>query len=108
MDQLRRSRFSKVAANLKRLAGPVLVKLNNFGASECNAVRLFAGGALDRFQVGTGTPHVSFLCRFALVPMLPPGWHSFCWAGRSCSCGAYLFQAWVGRSCMWGGRRGGR
>ena len=49
VETLRKVRFTKVDAGLRILAGPMTVKLNNLSAMECNLIRPFFAGALDRF-----------------------------------------------------------
>ena len=44
-------RFSKINAGLQVLQGPMTVKLNNLSAAECNVIRAFFQGALDRFYL---------------------------------------------------------
>ncbi|CAL8469284.1 g8825 [Coccomyxa elongata] len=44
-------RLSKVNAGLQVLQGPMTVKLNNLSAAECNVIRPFFQGALDRFHL---------------------------------------------------------
>ena len=49
VETLRKVRFTKVDAGLRILSGPMTVKLNNLSAMECNLIRPFFAGALDRF-----------------------------------------------------------
>ena len=51
VETLRKVRFTKVDAGLKILSGPMTVKLNNLSAMECNLIRPFFAGALDRFYM---------------------------------------------------------
>lgn len=44
-------RLSKINAGLQVLQGPMTVKLNNLSAAECNVIRPFFQGALDRFHL---------------------------------------------------------
>jgi GINS complex subunit 2 len=44
-------RLSKIYAGLQVLQGPMTVKLNNLSAVECNVIRHFFQGALDRFHL---------------------------------------------------------
>jgi len=44
-------RMSKIAAGLQVLQGPMTVKLNNLSAVECNVIRPFFQGSLDRFYL---------------------------------------------------------
>ena len=42
-------RFEKIDKGLQALEGPITVKLNNVSAMECNTIRHFFQGALNRF-----------------------------------------------------------
>lgn len=52
-------RFSKINAGLQVLQGPMTVKLNNLSAVECNVIRAFFQGALDRFYLLSQARHNS-------------------------------------------------
>lgn len=49
VEMVRKVRSTKIDAGLKVLRGPMTVKLNNLSAMECNVIRPFFQGALDRF-----------------------------------------------------------
>ena len=49
VESVRKVRFTKVDSGLRILSGPMTVKLNNLSAMECNLIRPFFAGALDRF-----------------------------------------------------------
>lgn len=44
-------RLSKINAGVQVLQGPMTVKLNNLSAAQCNVIRPFFQGALDRFHL---------------------------------------------------------
>ena len=49
VESVRKVRFTKVDSGLRILSGPMTVKLNNLSAMECNLIRPFFAGVLDRF-----------------------------------------------------------
>ena len=62
-------RLSKVNAGLQVLQGPMTVKLNNLSAAECNVIRPFFQGALDRFHL-LASVRLCFMLRFAACSTL--------------------------------------
>ena len=49
VKDIRMERFEKIDKGLQALEGPITVKLNNVSAMECNTIRHFFQGALNRF-----------------------------------------------------------
>ena len=65
VEQIRRLRTNKINSGLEMLQGPMTVKLNNLSAMECNVIRPFFQGNLDRFyklsQVIAAVPSLDLL-----------------------------------------------
>eukprot|EP00197_Chlamydomonas_leiostraca_P002388 CAMPEP_0202859202 /NCGR_PEP_ID=MMETSP1391-20130828/1423_1 /ASSEMBLY_ACC=CAM_ASM_000867 /TAXON_ID=1034604 /ORGANISM="Chlamydomonas leiostraca, Strain SAG 11-49" /LENGTH=226 /DNA_ID=CAMNT_0049538217 /DNA_START=974 /DNA_END=1654 /DNA_ORIENTATION=+ len=49
VEAIRKVRYSKIEAGLRKVGGPITVKLNNLAAAECNMIRLLFKGTLDHF-----------------------------------------------------------
>lgn len=43
-------RYSKIETGLRKVGGPITVKLNNLAAAECNMIRLLFKGTLEQFH----------------------------------------------------------
>ena len=83
LEDLRKVRFSKINAGLQVLQGPMTVKLNNLAAMECNVIRAFFQGALDRFHLlsqvrDSDTPDGARLMNSSCEHMLPPMYRITC------------------------------
>lgn len=50
IESLKKVRKYKIETGLQKIESAVTVKLNNLGASECNAIRLLFKGTLDQFH----------------------------------------------------------
>lgn len=49
VEAIRKVRYSKIEAGLRKVGGPITVKLNNLSAAECNMIRMLFKGTLDHF-----------------------------------------------------------
>ncbi len=49
LESLRKVRHHKIEMGLRKLNGPMAVRLNNLAAAECNVIRLLFQGTLDHY-----------------------------------------------------------
>ena len=68
---VRKVRSTKIDAGLKVLNGPMTVKLNNLSAMECNVIRPFFQGALNRFYKMGLVSFPSCLIPASYIPLVP-------------------------------------
>lgn len=50
VEAIRKVRYSKIETGLRKVGGPITVKLNNLAAAECNMIRLLFKGTLEQFH----------------------------------------------------------